>query len=339
LPADITRKTRAPAATHDSKNRAFNFLFGLLHRDQFREFAQRVGVSPNLCVPKSASDKFLWRKLFDHNPQFTVFSDKLAAKQYVANLCPDIPAAKVIWQGTNIDQAPAVLLKGPGILKSNHGAGFNLKLGERPRDIDELRAITTGWLRGWHHTKPKKWKYRGQWGYKNIRRTLFIEEDLAREGGGPIVDIAVNVCCGKVTHFNVTLDNKTKRHRYARFHASGRLMQIEVSSAKLDAVPEDFKPPVSLTRIFGVAKRIAGAADQLRVDLMWNGQDLYFGEITVYAHAGFVAILDQALLAEITEAWDLRRSWFLTHPQSGWRRLYADWLRRTLDAQDEGSPP
>ena len=338
MPADIAHQPTTPARAQDARALAFDLLLGLLHRNQFREFAESVGTRPKLYVPETIWDKYLWRKIFDHDPQFTVFCDKLAAKHYAASRCPDLPAAKVLWQGDDVGLAPTDLLMGPGFLKSNHGSGFYLRLDQQPGGIDELRTITDGWLGGWHHTKPRKWRYRGQWGYKNVPRTLFIEEDLTGGSGKPIVDFAVYVFGGKVTHMSVMLNHKTKHQRYARFDGRGGRSQTEQTSAKFRPLPKDFKPPVSVAEICEVAKALAGASDHLRIDLIWNGQDLYFSEITVYSQGGFVRHLDQALMAEMTEAWDLRRSWFLTHPQSGWRRLYADWLRRTLDASDPHTP-
>ena len=334
MSAVATSQTSTPAAGEDSRVRAFDFLFGLLHRGEFREFAQRVGTSPNICVPRSIWDKYLWRKFFDHDPKFTVFCDKLAAKRYAAERCPDLPAASVLWQGDDIRQAPPELLMGPGFLKSNYGSGFYLKLDEQPRSLDELRAITKGWHRGWHHTKPRKWKYRGQWGYKNVPRTLFIEEDLNVLGSAQFLDFSVYVFGGRITDFSVSLDHKTNHSKYATFDASGRRSISKNTTAKYSPLPEEFELPVSPTKICDLARRIAGDSDHLRVDLMWNGEQLYFSEITVYSQGGIPLRFKEPLSSEMTDAWDLRRSWFLTHPQSGWRRLYADWLRRTLDASD-----
>ena len=310
----------------------FNAILRLLHRDLFREYAQRVSKNPNICVPKCIHEKYLWRKIFDHDPQFTVFCDKLASKDYVASRTPDIPFAKVLWSGSDVRQAPAELLAGPGFLKSNHGSGFYFRLGDGPVDLDRLHAISRGWLRGQHHTKPAKWKYRGQWGYKNVKRTLFIEEDLAIESDGPLVDFAVYVFGDKITDFSVMLDHKTKHIKYARFFASGRRSDFEITTAKFSPLPRDYKLPVSPKVIGDTAKRIAVGPDHLRIDLIWNGRQLYFGEITVYSHAGFLRNPNQALLDEMAESWDLRRSWFLTKPQKGWRGLYANWLKQKLDA-------
>ena len=83
-----------------------------------------------------------------------------------------------------------------------------------------------------------------------------------------------------------------------------------------------------------LAKEIANGSDHLRIDFMWNGQALYLGELTIYSQGGFLRLLDDALTSEMTDSWDLRRSWFLSTPQKGWRARYANWLKRTLDSAD-----
>jgi hypothetical protein len=318
--------------TQNPKYLLFNAMLRLSQWDLFREYARRIGKNPNICVPKRIQEKYLWRKIFDHDPQFTAFSDKLASKDYVANQAPDIPYAKVLWRGSDVREAPAELLAGPGFLKSNHGSGLYFKLGEEPVDLDTLHAMSRGWLDGQHHTKPAKWKYRGQWGYKNVERTLFIEEDLSIANDGPLVDIAIYVFGDKVTDFSVMLDHKTAHIKYARYLASGQRTDFEKATAKHSPLPHDYELPVSPEVLCDTAKRIAANPDHLRIDLMWNGRQLYFGEITVYSHAGFLRNPNQALLEEMAESWDLRRSWFLTNPQSGWRGLYANWLRQKLEA-------
>jgi hypothetical protein len=207
-------------------------------------------------------------------------------------------------------------------------------LGDEPVDMDRLQAISRGWLGGQHHSKPAKWKYRGQWGYKDVKRTLFIEEDLGVESDGPLADFSVYVFGKKVTDFSVMFDHKTKHVKYARFSPSGRRSQFESTTAKFSPLPRDYELPVSPKNICDTAKRIAVDRDHLRIDLMWNGSQLYFGEITVYPHAGFLDNPNKALLDEMAESWDLRRSWFLTEPQTGWRGLYANWLKQKLEAAD-----
>ena len=61
MPAVGSYHSMTPVPAREPKHYAFNFLFGLLHRGEFREFAQKLGTTPNIFVPKSLHDKYLWR--------------------------------------------------------------------------------------------------------------------------------------------------------------------------------------------------------------------------------------------------------------------------------------
>jgi len=311
-----------------------NLIFSLCNRGNYKEHIERTGLAPNICLPRTATEKFLWRKIFDRDPQFTLLSDKLAVKDHIARNFPDVPFAKVLWRGDDIRLAPPDLLAGPGFLKANHACNTNLKLGPETPEIDKLHAMTQNWLKlRWHAV-------RGQWAYKDIEPVLFIEEDLAVPTGQPPMDFAVFVFGDVITHFNAIVDHKTDHSKFARYNSCGRRTDDGWPGTKIRPLPMDFELPVAHFQVCEMAKQIAGETDHLRIDLMWNGEALHFGEVTVYSHGGygFVSRLNDALLAEMADNWDLRRSWFLTLPQSGWRRLYADWLMRTLDAQDEHAP-
>jgi len=43
-------------------------------------YLRTFGKLPNLRHPKTFSEKIAWRKLYQHNPQFPIFADKVAVK-------------------------------------------------------------------------------------------------------------------------------------------------------------------------------------------------------------------------------------------------------------------
>jgi len=81
-------------------------------RATFR-FWRHVGRLPQLCPPVWHNDKFHWRKVFDHNPAFEIFCDKLACKQWVRDRCPDLPIPATLWQGNSARDIPEHLLIRP----------------------------------------------------------------------------------------------------------------------------------------------------------------------------------------------------------------------------------
>jgi hypothetical protein len=302
-----------------------NLVFCACHPVLLVKFIVRKGYFPNVAVPRTLAEKYLWRKVVDRNPLFVIFSDKLLTKRHMAERFPDIACAQVLWSGDDIRQAPRELLvQRPGFLKANHTSGHNFRL---PVQIDlaDLHAVTQRLLRKRRHRKH------GEWAYRPVVPRLFIEEDLSGDEG--VTDFTVYVFGETVSHFAVMRNHKSKHVQFARFDSSGRRLAIAnllKRESKQPLLPEDYQLPVAAEQICGAALRIAGGADHLRVDLLWNGQKLYLSEITVYSVGGFVDYADRDLIATMGESWTLRRSWLFAQPQKAWRRRYARWLARRI---------
>ena len=83
--------------------------------------------------------------------------------------------------------------------------------------------------------------------------------------------------------------------------------------------------------MFEIAAQLAAGRDHVRVDLYEIDGTIYFSEFTFYNVAGRFDFKVQESFPEMIRLWDLRRTWFLTKMQSGWRGAYARWLRSRLD--------
>ncbi|MEM9472556.1 MAG: hypothetical protein AAGA00_11370, partial [Pseudomonadota bacterium] len=59
-------------------------------------------------------------------------------------------------------------------------------------------------------------------------------------------------------------------------------------------------------------------------------------EVTVYSIAGYLRYTKSEILEVMADCWDLRKSWFLTAAQTGWRKRYANWLRNRLETSPAG---
>ena len=49
-----------------------------------KAYRDHFGREPNLMRPRLYSEKMQWRKLFDLDPRYAVLSDKLAARDFIA---------------------------------------------------------------------------------------------------------------------------------------------------------------------------------------------------------------------------------------------------------------
>ena len=102
-------------------------LWGLIrHLRQARYYRSLSGRWPDLAFPRTANDKFFWRKVFDRDPRLTTMCDKLAAKDWVWARVPDLDIPAVLWAGTDPADIPPDVLAGDVVVKVNHGWNTNL---------------------------------------------------------------------------------------------------------------------------------------------------------------------------------------------------------------------
>ena len=96
-----------------------------------------TGRWPDPVTPVTIEDKFLWRKIFDHNPLFVLACDKLASKNYAQSIVSDLKFARVIWSGTEPRKIPVEVLSGNVVVKSSQGCGWNHVIWNGQVDLPE----------------------------------------------------------------------------------------------------------------------------------------------------------------------------------------------------------
>src|SRR5687768_977285 len=157
-----------------------------------RKTRNEAGVWPDVARPRRYIDRILWRKLIDHSEQVVTFCDKLAAKRYVRERCPDLPVAEVLWVGEDAREIPDHLLSGERevYVKCNHGCEFNLRVGRDHRvDRATIEARVSAWIT---NDYGKRW---GQWGYRVVPRRIFVEEAVGDVERG-LLDISIRASDG-----------------------------------------------------------------------------------------------------------------------------------------------
>ena len=279
------------------------------------------GVLPDAARPASYVDKFLWRRIFDHNPVFTTACDKLAAREYALSTCPGLKAAKVLWCGDDLTLMPEELLAGNVVVKANHGSGWNIFVHNGEVDRATLRQTASNWLQSDYSTRM------GEWGYRNASHRILIEEMLL-EDGQPVRDIyKFWVVNGRTQFVYASRRSEMGRNLHCHLESDGRICP---PTADADATWIDIDPPATFHRMREMADELAAEFDLMRCDFYEVGGEIFFSELTVYPMGG-AKMTYKRLADQCNAAWDLRRSWFLTEPQTGWRSWYAAALRRWLD--------
>lgn len=287
---------------------------------------------PNPAYPSLAVDKYLWRKVFDRNPDFTAMSDKLAAKQIAQDICKDILVPKTMWTGERFQDIPDELLAGDVVLKANHGSGFHHFIRKGTYDPIFLERETRRWM------SRDFSRYHGEWNYTGIHRKLFVEEFLKDTTGTPVHAEAKVYVFGSRALFAVYFHDRLSDHpTISLYDRSGKAYPIGTEidmKCSLQPLPEKHQ------KIFLLAEKLAGAMDHVRVDIYIMDGSTYFSEFTFQPLAGRLSLNMLNAFPDANALWDLRKSWFLSHSQPGWRGAYAKWLQQKLACKTQsGSVP
>jgi hypothetical protein len=267
------------------------------HLPMLLRFRRRLGYWPDAAWPRTHNERMLWRKIFDHNPEFPALTDKLAVKAVIAERCPELPQARVAWAGTAPAELPDAVLAGGFLLKANNGSGDNLLPVGLPRDEVEQR------LRRW--VLPRR--RREEWAYWSIVPQVLAEERLELGGGGLPTDIKVHVCGGQIGHL------------WATDKIGGASLVLDPAGQAVAATGIDNELPLAWSERLGELAReaarlapvLAGGLDYVRVDFMVTAAGLVAGELTLYPAAGFDTWSDPAVAQRLETLWDIRQSWFL----------------------------
>ena len=169
-------------------------------------------------------------------------------------------------------------------------------------------------------------------GYFDIPRELFIEREIppGPDGLGELKFYTFGERITRIVHISGRFDGM--RANVWIPDDKGTLQRSEHRAAV--APPDPSRPlPARIDQALQIARRLGSEFDHLRVDLLWDGAQLWLGELTVYNQSGRFPGKEGTDPEAVTAgAWDLRRSAFLRQPPSrGWRALYARALRRALN--------
>jgi hypothetical protein len=300
-----------------------NAVLFALHPVSLWKYRHDMGRLPNIAHPTRYSERMLWRRLVDHDPQFVVFSDKLATKEYCRSRCPDLLLPETLWVGRDADAIPDELFHRDVVVKTNHGFNYNYPVRGGIVDRADLKQKTDAWLTSVHGVATH------QWAYSMVEPKLFVEEAVG-DPDQDLLDFSIRAGNGNAILGSVIGHNKRPNSWITYLDLDGN--PTAGPDTKVGDKPNPLPEGIEIQPAYGWAlrhaRRLSAGVDYARFDFMWNGTNLYGGEITVYPAAGSHEITNPAVHAAIVNGWDLKCSHFLRTSHSGLVRMYAGALKR-----------
>lgn len=244
-------------------------------------FRLKMGYRLDLKNPKTYSEKLMWLKLYDHNPEYTKLVDKYAVKEIVAKKIGNqyvIPTYG-IWErpeDVEWDKLPDRF-----VLKTTHGGGnTGVVICKDKSTFDKDKAIEK------LNRSLKQDIYRSlrEWPYKNVPRRIIAEEFIEGEGND-LPDYKFFCFDGEVKALFVGTERATGNVKFDYFDADFNhldLVQTHPMSGR------QIEKPACFNEMKEIAGKLSQGFPHVRIDLYEVKGRIFFGEYTFYHHGGCV---------------------------------------------------
>ena len=240
----------------------------------FTTFKKRL----NLKNPRTFNEKIQWLKLYDHNPTYPEWVDKITAKKKVEEAIGKEYIIPLLYSWTNPSDIRFEELPEHCVLKCNHDQGSTIII-DKSKEIDETK------IRDYFKEKLLKNAYRTtrEWPYKKIKPQILCEPFIGRD----VIDYKFFCFNGKPAFVNIGQKNSETHLMHITF--------LDFDWIKLQFQRKDFPPvsvlpekPKKFDEMLKIASILSKGTTFVRIDLFCIDDNIYFSEFTLYPTSGLI---------------------------------------------------
>lgn len=256
-----------------------------------------TGKKLNLSEPRSFNEKLQWIKLYDHNPMYTLFSDKYAVRKYVADKISEKYLIPLLGHWENVDEIDFRDLPKQFVLKCNHDSGGVIICRDKKSfNIDDAKKkLRKHFARNYYYLSR-------EWAYKDIKKCIICEKYMIDEESGDLRDYKFFCFNGVPKLIQVDFDRFTD-HKRNLYSTNWELLDLTI---KCPNDPNRIIPkPEKLEEMLELASELSRGYPQLRVDFYFVNGNVYFGELTVYHGGGIEKFTPESFGDDLGDQVDL----------------------------------
>lgn len=245
------------------------------------------GYVPNFTRPKTFNEKVNFRKRNYRNKKYVICSDKIEAKEYVANRVGDEYIIKnyMTSDSANIDDVLNILNKhNDCLLKANHNSG-PVYLLKKSDSIDKIKRCCDDVNRqlciDFGEKNDEPW-------YSKIKPRVLIEQRLYPEDGSDdIRDYKFHVFKQKDGDYKIVVHidfDRTRNHSRSFFDENFNWIML---SSYVPTIYSKIEKPKNFDKMIEISKKLAEPFSYVRVDLYNIDGEIFFGELTFAPGSGY----------------------------------------------------
>lgn len=238
----------------------------------------------NLKNPKTLNEKLQWLKLYDRKDIYTTMVDKQEVKKFVSNKIGKeyiIPTIGIYEKFDDIDFSK---LPEQFVIKCTHDSGSSIICNNKAEfDIKKAKNKINKNLKHNFYYDFREWPY------KNIKPRIIVEKYMGKN----LNDYKIQCFNGKIENIFVCVGRGTKKG--VRYHYFDKEWNYLDYCPYDDINPKTFQieKPKKLAEMLKIAEILSEGYPEMRVDLYYIDNKIYFGEITFFTNSGFDTTITQ----------------------------------------------
>lgn len=247
-------------------------------------YEYELGKKVNLNKPKTFNEKLQWMKLYDHNELYTKLVDKYEVKEYVKSKIGEkyiIPTLGIYEKFDDIDFEK---LPNEFVIKCTHDSGSTKIIKDKRKlNISKLKKEYTKKIKNNYYNN---WR---EWPYKNVKPRIIIEKMIKnnKKKDDELNDYKIQcfngepdtimVCVDRYKKSGVKYHYFTKKWKYLPYNPYPGINENNVNVEK----------PSKLNEMIEIARKLSKGLPEVRVDLYYVNENIYFGEMTFFSSRRF----------------------------------------------------
>ncbi len=240
--------------------------------------------------PQLFTEKIQWKKFFDHNPLYTITSDKLKIYEWLEDIKSPVMPPKLLGY---VDRPELPKLPDKWIAKANHGSGWNLTHEHKTPRIK---------FKEWLNTRYAP--YAGEWGYEGIKPAIIFQEYI--ENVSEYKYFVINGKIAMIQHLIYSPDHDWKKTQCIQYDKNWKMYDVDWIQKSPEKTytekPEQFD--LMNETALHIGKHFKNTF--VRVDFMITEGKTYLSEITHYPTSGFMIIMPIDFDYKLGKLWKIK---------------------------------